>query len=125
MKPTDDTSDSYAEYNEDSNITKPKFKVGDHVRISKYKNIFAKGYTPNWSEEVFVINKIKNTVPWTYVINDLNGEEIIEVFMKKNCKRLIKKNLEWIKYLKKGDKLYVKWKGYDNSFNSWINKKYL
>ena len=52
------------------------FKVGDHVRISKYRNSFAKGYTPNWSE-VFVINKIKNTVPWTYVINDLNGEEII------------------------------------------------
>ena len=55
----------------------PKFKVGDHVRISKYKNIFAKGYTPNWSEEVFVIKKVKNTVPWMYVINDLNGEEII------------------------------------------------
>ena len=55
----------------------PKFKVGDCVRISKYKNIFAKGYMPNWSEEVFVINKIKNTVPWIYVVNDLNGEEII------------------------------------------------
>ena len=54
----------------------PKFKVGDHVRISKYKNIFAKGYAPNWSEEIFVIKKVKNTVPWTYVINDLNGEEI-------------------------------------------------
>ena len=55
-----------------SNKKDPKFIVGDHVRISKYKNIFAKGYTPNWSEEVFVTNKIKNTVPWTYVINDLN-----------------------------------------------------
>ena len=54
----------------------PKFKVGDYVRISKYKNIFAKGYAPNWSEEIFVIKKVKNTVPWTYVINDLNGEEI-------------------------------------------------
>ena len=43
----------------------PKFKVGDRVRISKYKNIFAKRYTPNWSEEVFVVSKIKNTVPWT------------------------------------------------------------
>ena len=49
-------------------------KVGDHVRISKYKNIFAKGYTPNWSEEVFVISKIKNVVLGTYVISDLNGE---------------------------------------------------
>ena len=75
-------------------IKDPKFKVGDHVRISKYKNIFAKGYAANWSEEVFVINKIKNTVPWTYAISDLNSEEILEVFMKKNCKKLIKKNLE-------------------------------
>ena len=54
-----------------------KFEVGDHVRISKYKNIFAKGYTPNWFEDVFVIKKVKNTVPWTYVINDLNCEEIL------------------------------------------------
>ena len=61
MKPIDVTSDSYAEYNKDSDDIKPKFKVGDHVRISKYKNIFTKGYTQNWSE-VFV-SKIKNTVP--------------------------------------------------------------
>ena len=80
MKPTDVTDDSYAEYNEDSNKKGPKFKVGDHVRISKYKNIFAKGYVPNWSEEIFVIKKVKNTVPWTYVINDLNGEEITGSF---------------------------------------------
>ena len=53
-----------------------RFKIGDHVRISKYKNVFSKGYTPNWSEEVFVIRKIQNTVPWTYLINDLNVEEI-------------------------------------------------
>ena len=76
------------------NDENPKFKVGDHVRISKYKNIFAKGYTPNWSEEVFIISKIKNTVPWTYVVNDLNGEEIIGTFYEKNCKRLMKKNSE-------------------------------
>ena len=65
MKPIDVTGDSYAEYNENSNKKDPTFKVGDRVRISKYKNIFTKGYTPNWSEEVFVISKIKNTVPWT------------------------------------------------------------
>ena len=53
MKPIDVTDDSYAEYNEDFNKKDPKFKVGDRVRISKYKNIFAKGYTPNWSEQVF------------------------------------------------------------------------
>ena len=57
--------------------------IGDHVRTSKYKNIFAKGYTPNWSEDVFVIKKVKNTVPWTYIINDLSGEEIIETFYEK------------------------------------------
>ena len=83
MKPIDVTSDSYAEYNEDSNKRNPKFKVGDHVRISKYKNIFAKGYAPNWSEEIFVFQKVRNTVPWTYVINDLNDEEIIGSFYEK------------------------------------------
>ena len=67
-KPIDVTDDSYAEYNEDSNNKNPRFKVGDHVRISKYKNIFAKRYVPNWSKKVFVISKIKNTVPWTLVI---------------------------------------------------------
>ena len=57
------------------NNKNPKFKIGDNVRISKYKNVFAKGYTPNWPEEAFVIKKVKNTVPGAYVINDLNGEE--------------------------------------------------
>ena len=79
MKPIDVTSDSFAEYNEDSNNKNLKFKIGDHVRISKYKNIFAKGYTPNWSDKIFVINKLKNTVPWTYAISDLNGEELSNV----------------------------------------------
>ena len=80
MKPIDVKSDSYAEYNEESNEKDPKFKIGDHVIISKYKNNFAKGHAPNWSEQVFVIKKIKNKVPWTYVINDLNGEEIVGGF---------------------------------------------
>ena len=67
-------------------------KVVDHVRISKYKNIFAKGYTPTWSEEAFVIKKIKNTVPWTYVISDLNGEEIIGTFYEKELQKKKKKS---------------------------------
>ena len=83
MKPIDIVGDSYVEYNKDANKKVPKFKFGDHVRISKYKNIFPKKYTPNWSEEVFVISKIKNIVPWTYVVNDLNGEEIIGSFYEK------------------------------------------
>ena len=99
------------------------FKVGDHVRISKYKNIFAKGYAPNWSE-VFVINKIKNTVLWTYAISDLNGEEITRSFYEKELQKTNQEEFRIEKVIKrKGDKLYVKWKGYDNSFNSWINKK--
>ena len=124
MKPIDVTDDSFVEYNEESNKKDPKFKVGDHVRISKYKNIFAKGYAPNWSEEVFVINKIKKTGPWTYVINDLNGEEITRSFYEKELQKTNQKEFRTEKIFKrKGDKLYVKWKGYDNSFNSRINKK--
>ena len=102
----------------------PKFKVGDHVRISKYKNIFAKGYTPNWSEEVFVVNKIKNTVPWTYVINDPSGEEITGTFYEKELQKTNQKEFRIEKLIKtKGDNLHVKWKGYDNSFKSWNDKK--
>ena len=101
-----------------------KFKVGDCVIISKYKNIFAKGYTPNWSEEVFVIKKVKNTVPWTYVINDLNGEEIIGTFYEKALQKTIQKEFRNEKVIKrKSDKIYVKWKGYNNSVISWIDEK--
>ena len=89
----------------DVNNNDPKFKVGDNVRISKYKNIFAKGYTPNWSEEVFVISKIKNAVPWTYVINDLNGEEIIRTFYEKDLQKTNQKEFRIEKVIKrKGDK---------------------
>ena len=91
MKPIDVTSASYAEYSKDSNEKDPKFKVDHGVRISKHKNSFAKGYTQNWSEEVFIISKIKNTVPWTYVISDLNGEKIDWTFYEKELQR-IKKN---------------------------------
>ena len=102
----------------------PKLKDGDHVRISRYKSISAKGYTQNWSEEVFVIKKVKNTVPWTYVINDLNGEEIIGTFYEKELQKTNQQEFRIEKVIKrKGDKLYVKWKGYDSSFNSWIDKK--
>ena len=122
--PIDVKSDSFAEYNEESNEKDPKFKVGDHTRISKLKNVFAKGYTPNWSEEVFVVKKVKNTVPWTYVISDLNGEEIVGSFYEKELQKTNQKEFRIEKVIKrKGNKLYVKWKGYSNSFNSWIDKK--
>ena len=70
MKPIDVKSDSFAEYNEESNEKDPKFKVDDHVRISKFKNVFGKCYTPDWSEELFIVKITKNTIPWTYVISD-------------------------------------------------------
>ena len=94
------------------------------MTISKYKNIFAKGYSPNWSEEVSLIKKNKNTIPWTYVINDLNGEEITETFHENELQRTNHQDFRIEKVIKKkGDKSYVKLKGYDNSFNSWIEKK--
>ena len=90
----------------------------------KILKIFTKGYKPNWSEEVFVISKIKNTFPWKYVINDLNGEKIIGTFYEKELQKTNQKEFRIIKIIeRKGDNLYVKWKGYDNSFNSWIDKK--
>ena len=99
-------------------------KVSDRVRISKYKNVFTKGYTQNQPEEVFIISKIKNTVPWTYVISALNGEPIVGSFHEKELQKTSREKFRIEKIIKrKGDKLYVKWKGYDNSFNSWINKK--
>ena len=101
MKPIDVTDDSFAEYNEESSKKNPKFNVGDHVKISKYKNIFAKGYAPNWSEEIFVIKKVKNTVPWTYVINDLNNEEIIKSFYEKELQKTNQKEFRIEKILKR------------------------
>ena len=85
---------------------------------------FAKGYTPNWSENLFVIKKVKNTVLWTNVNNDLNGEEIVGTFYENELQKTNQKEFRIEKIIKKkGNKLYVKWKRYDNSFNSWINKK--
>ena len=124
MKPKDLNDYSFVEYNEETNRKNPKFRVGDNVRISKYKIFFAKGYTPNWSEEVFVVKKVQNTVPWTYLINDLNGEEIKGSFYEKELQKTNQKEFRIEKVIKKkGDKLFAKWKGYDNSFNSWINEK--
>ena len=76
------------------------------------------------SEEVFVVSKIKNAVPWTYVISDLNGEEIIEKFYEKELQKTNQQESSIGKVInRKDDKLYVKWKDYDNSFNIWIDKK--
>ena len=83
-------------------------------------------YTPNLFEEIFVIKEINNTVPWTYEINHLNGDEIIGTFYEKELQRINQEEFRIEKVIKKkGNKLYVKWKGFDKSFNSWIDKKRL
>ena len=115
MKPADVKDNTYIDFKKEVNNENLKFKIGDHVRISKYKNIFAKEYIPNWSEEVSVIEKTKNAVPCTYIINDLNGEEIIGTFYKKELQKTDEKEFRIEKVIKrKGNKLYFKWKGYDN-----------
>ena len=124
MKSINVKDNMYINTDKDVNDKDPQFKVGDRVRISKYKKIFAKGYPPNWSEELFVIKEIKNAVPWTYVINDLNGEEITGTYYEKELQKTNQQEFRIEKVIKrKGDKIYVKWKGFDNSFNSWIGKK--
>ena len=124
MTPVDLKSSTYIDSSKEINKKDQKFKIGDIVRILKYKSIFEKGYVPNWSEEVFVIKKVKSSVPWTYVISDLDGEEIVRTFYEKELEKNNQKEFIVEKVIKrKDDKLYVKWKGYDSSFNNWINKR--
>ena len=101
MKPADVNDKTYIDFEKEVNDKDPKFKIGDQVRIFKYKNIFAKGYMPNWPEKVFIISKIKNTVPWTYVINDLNGEEIIGTFYENELEKTDQKEFRIEKVIKK------------------------
>ena len=114
MKPIDVKDNTYID-SKKVNDKDPKFKFRQHARISKYKNIFAKVCTPNGSEEVFIVSKIKNTNPWTYVMSDLNDEEIVETFYEKELQKTNQKRFRIEKVIKrKGYKLYVKWKGYDS-----------
>ena len=104
---------------------KPTFKIGDTVRISKYKRkTFDKGYTPNWTEEVFVISEIQPTDPITYKIKDLNGEEIGGTFYGEELQKTDQTIYRIEKVIRKTkDKALVKWKGYPAEFNSWIPLK--
>ena len=94
MKPVDVKSGTYIDFSKEINDKDPKFEIGDVVRISKYKNIFGKDYTSNWFQEVFLIKKVNNTVPWTYVMNDFNGEEILGTFYKKVLQKTNQESLE-------------------------------
>lgn len=104
---------------------KPKFKVGDKVRISKYKrDVFDKGYTPNWTEELFTINKIQHTNPITYKIKDLNDEEIQGSFYESELLKAKQEVFRIDKVIRRDYKkkmALVKWKGYNDNFNSWIS----
>ena len=113
---------TYIDFGIEPNGKNPNFRVGDHARISKHKNILAKGYTPYWCEEVFAIRKLKNTVSWTYANSDLHDEEVVVTFFQKWLQERRQGEFRIEKIIKKkGDRLYVKWKSYNSSFSSLIN----
>ena len=108
-----------------NNLT-PKFSVGDEVRISKMKKVFEKGYTTRWTEEIFTITKIQNTNPITYKIADLQGEEIDGTFYEPELQKTEQQVFRIEKVIEKGkNKSLVKWKGYSDKFNSWVDNKTL
>ena len=114
--PVDVKSSTCVDFDKESNKEDCKFEVVDHVRISKYKNIFVKSYSLNWHEEVFVIKKVKNTAPWTYVLEDLNIEEIVWMFYEIELQITNQAKFRDEKVTKiKQNKLYNKWKRYDSS----------
>ena len=101
----------------------PKFKVGDKIRITVKKDVFRKGYLPRWTEELFTVSAIQYTDPITNKIKDLNGEEIKGTFYEQEMQKSTQDTFRIERVLKtKGDKLFVKWMGYSDDFNSWIDK---
>ena len=106
---------------------KPKFSIGDKVRISKYKRrVFDKGYTPNWTEEVFVVDKVMLTTPVTYHIIDLLGEKVEGSFYEKELQKAKQQTFRIEKVVRRDNKkkkALVKWKGYSDKFNSWVSFK--
>ena len=101
MKPIDVKSNTYIDSSKETNNKNPKFKIGDIVIISKYKNMFANVYASNWPKDVLVIKKVKNTVLWTYVINDLKGGEIAGMFYEKELQKTYQKQFRIEKIIKK------------------------
>ena len=106
--------------------THAKFKIGDKVRIHKKKKLFEKGFTPNWTEEAFTVSKIQRTNPVTYKITDYNDEEVQGTFYEQEMQKTTQEVFRIEKVVKKGKtKSLVKWKGYPESFNSWVDNKEL
>lgn len=108
-----------------SNVKPSKFKIGDRVRISKYKKVFTKGYLPNWTNEIFIIHSIKPTVPRTFILRDDRGNVLDGTFYEQEISKTKYGNIYLIEKIlkRKGNKLFVRWLGYDKSYNSWIDKK--
>lgn len=104
---------------------KPRFRKDEYVRISKKRHVFKKGYTPNWSTEVFKIKKVRLTNPTTYILEDIKGEEIQGGFYTEELQKVKHPDVYLVEKVlrKKDNKLYVKWLGFDSSHNSWINKQ--
>lgn len=107
------------------NIPRAKFKSGDFVRMSKYKHVFAKGYTPNWTTEIFRINKVQPTNPITYLLIDLEGQNINGTFYTEELQLAKNPNLYLVEKIikEKNNQVYVKWLGFDSKHNSWVDKK--
>jgi len=102
----------------------PKFSIDDNVRITKKKGIFDKGYTPNWTEEIFTVSEVRYTDPITYKLKDLNGEEIKGSFYEQELQKTTQEMFRIEKVIRrKGDKSLVKWVGYPVEFNSWVDNK--
>ena len=109
IEPANVKSSAHIDSDAKNNDKHPKLEVNYHVRKSKYKNVFSKDYNPNWSEEVFVIKKVKNAVLWTYAISDLNGEKILGTFYEEEMQKTNQTEFRVEKVINiKGDKLYAK-----------------
>ena len=117
-------SSTYIDFYKENNERDPKFTAIDKVRISKYNTFFAKGSDSNWSE-VFMISKAKNTVQWAYLISYHKGEEIVGTIYETKLQKSNQKEFRMEKVIKTKSKNYTFLKVYDNTFNSWIDKKYI
>ena len=113
----------HIDFNKENSKEGSKFKVRGHVKISNYGNRFVKDYVANWFEEAFVIKKVKNSAPWKYVLSDLKGEEFVRTFYEIELQKANQNEFRVKKVIKKAGKLHVKWKGYNNCFNTWIDKE--
>ncbi|XP_057335036.1 uncharacterized protein LOC130673842 [Microplitis mediator] len=132
MKPKDVTAANakelvanvYRPLNAKKLTKKKKFKVGDKVRITKYKHAFEKGYTPNWTTEIFTIKEVKNTNPTTYKLIDYQDQPIKGGFYEEELSKVKYPDVYLVEKIirTRGNKLYVKWLGFDSTHNSWINK---